>query len=542
VDFDSCPEIGGPVEADTELSGCYRVTGTLEVRDGPVRIAPGTRFRFAQDTGIRVADDGALDAAGTEAAPITMVGATETSGFWRGVAISSRQPDNRLRFVDIAHAGSDTWDPCCPVETSRAALNAFDGAILSIERSTFRMSGDYGAALTADVEIRAFSENAFSGAASHAVRIASTNVGALDAASTYGEGAVRVNAVDVSSEQRWAAIDATYEVFGAFDVEAGGVVTIEPGATLAFDEDGGIRASEGVLRAVGTEAAPITFRGQTETASWWRGLAWASRQPDNAIAHAVVAHGGADFWDPCCPQDTRRANLNAYDEALLSVENVTARDAPFGLAVHPDSELTAFGDNAFSNHEDASVAVSALHLGALDGATTYGDVVLVRGSRVEDDATWPALDVAYTFAAEQDAIVTGGATVTIEPGARLEFREDAGLAARGDGVLVAEGTPDAVITFTGTTQTAGWWHGLAFTSPGDNRVANAEISYGGSDFWDPCCPQDSGEASVNVFGGGRLTLTDSTVFGGEAFAVFVQPGSTLTASGNDYRGEPTSIP
>lgn len=535
-------EIGGTLAADTVLSGCYRVTEQLEARDGLVTIAPGTRFEFEADTGLLVEADGILAADGTATAPIEMVGTTETSGFWKGVAITSQQPDNRLRFVKIAHAGSDVWDPCCPVETAPAALNAFEDAIVQVEDSSFRASGDFGVAFAQGVEVSSFARNTFEDAVGHSVRIFSTNVGALDAASTYGEGAVRVVGVDVASEQSWAAIDATYEVFGAFDVLEGGGVIIEPGATVAFAEDSGVHAAKGVLRVVGTEAARITLRGTTETARWWRGLAWGSRKPDNAIAFADVAHGGSDYWDPCCPQDTRYANLNAHDEALLSVQAVRSSQAPYGLAVNADSELTAFAANTFTDHAEAAVAVSALHLGALDDATSYGDIVLVRASEVVEDANWPAIDVAYEMAAEQDTIITGGATLTIDPGATLLFREEAGLAAEGDGVLVAEGTADAPISFSGTTETAGWWHGLAFTSPGNNRLAHARVAYGGSDYWDPCCPQDSGEATVNVYEGGRLTMTDSTVFGGETYAVYVQPGSTFDASDNDYMGEPTSIP
>lgn len=542
IDPSTCEELAGQIPAGEELSGCYRVTAEVVASAGDVTIAPGTVFFYESGTGFLVSDDGSLNAVGTADEPITMLGITEDPGHWKGLAISSQNPANTLNFVDIRHGGSDTWDPCCPVDTTLANLNVFDGGIVTVENSRFTSSLEVGVAFAQNSDVRGFANNAFADNGSHAVRSWAGNVGILDAESDYGEGGVKVEAEDLADEFSWAPVAPGYEVAGRIDIVEGGSLTIEAGANLLFAEDAGIVASEGVFISDGTEGDPISYAGMVDTEGYWRGIAIASRQPDNRLSYTLVRGGGSDTWDPCCPLDTRLANINAWSESIISLENVTSELAPFGFSIHPDSEIASFSSNTFSESSEAAVALSALHIGSIDGASTYGDIVLVDGTAVTDDATWPAIDNDYEFIADQDTFIRDGATVTIEPGATLLFREGAGLKAEGDGVLVAEGEPDDVITFSGTTETAGWWHGLAFTSPVGNSISNAVVSYGGSDNWDPCCPNDSELATINVYEGGGLTLTDSTVFGGENFALYVNPDSSITQSGNDFQGEPTNLP
>lgn len=72
------------------------------------------------------------------------------------------------------------------------------------------------------------------------------------------------------------------------------------------------------------------------------------------------------------------------------------------------------------------------------------------------------------------------ADLTIEPGATLEFAQNAYLQVR-EGAIIAVGTEDEPILFTGTEKHPGWWKGVHFHSSDDmnNRLEHVIIEYGG---------------------------------------------------------------
>jgi hypothetical protein len=86
--------------------------------------------------------------------------------------------------------------------------------------------------------------------------------------------------------------------------------------------------------------------------------------------------------------------------------------------------------------------------------------------------------------------------LVIEPGCRLAFGPDAGLAiGRGEpGMLTAVGLPDSIV-FTGTRAAPGSWRGVELHSNADNRsrLERCRLLYGGGAgtgilFVDSCLP------------------------------------------------------
>jgi hypothetical protein len=536
---EDCTEIGGSVDAGTTLDGCYLVTETLDVASGELTVTGGSQLRFADGTGMEVRSEGSLVAEGTDSDPIRMIGETDARGYWNGIAIHSQKPANTMQFVEVSSAGGGRWDPCCPRSTRKAGLNVWDDGIVTVQNCTFSDNAGYGLAATSSADLRDFASNTFADNEQAAVTATTDTIDALDTASTYG-GVVEVRAAAVADSGTWSNIDTTYRMDGRPEIVDDAAVTVEAGAQFVFTQDAGIRVASGSLAIEGTEGAPVVMRGATQIPGFWRGLSIQSKKPDNRLEYLEIAHGGSGNWDPCCPNDSAPANVNVFEDAIASVVNVRFADSSnYGLLLSPGSELESFKRNVFENIEEASVRITANNLGALDTETDYGDgPVSVRGNDVTEDATWGSINTVYDVQQNSVLTITDDATVTIPPGADFEFREDAGLLVEKEGSLSAVGDPADLITLTGTTETAGWWKGIAVTSPSrDNEIASAEIAHGGSDKWDPCCPHESNNANVNVFEGGYLELRDSFVSDSENFATWVDGSSTLERTNNALDGQ-----
>ncbi|MBN9682020.1 MULTISPECIES: hypothetical protein [unclassified Corallococcus] len=73
-------------------------------------------------------------------------------------------------------------------------------------------------------------------------------------------------------------------------------------------------------------------------------------------------------------------------------------------------------------------------------------------------------DVTSTTAWAPDTTVEYAGALTVEPGVRLQFEAESGLRITETGSLVARGTAEAPIVFTGRTETPGYWKGISILS------------------------------------------------------------------------------
>lgn len=105
--------------------------------------------------------------------------------------------------------------------------------------------------------------------------------------------------------------------------------------------------------------------------------------------------------------------------------------------------------------------------------------------------------------------VQGGATLTVEPGTRLTFEQDGRLRIDEDGALVAEGTCEDPIVFTGEQQTRGYWDGIGFSNADsvESSLSYCVVEYAGS------TDSSSSPRPSNVaVGGGSRVVIDHCLF------------------------------
>ncbi|MFB1483170.1 hypothetical protein [Corallococcus sp. RDP092CA] len=381
---------------------------------------------------------------------------------------------------------------------------------------------------------------------------------------------VRTISDALTSAAAWAPGDeqCSYEVTGV--VEVRDALTIAPGTVVRFGPEAGLLVtSTGSLHAVGTEAAPILFTGKTLTPGYWKGLAFKSNTPENALEHVVISYAGSE--QPFCCDffygaggGLDAAGAVVVGSQLGGISQVRLVDATLeksgtnGLFVFNKGRLPGFSRNLFRGNVGAPAVVSLSVAGALDGASIYsgssstqpeanGDnVVHLQAAPVADTATAQTLrrlDVPYGVSTGvPDTTLEYSGALTVEPGVRLQFEAESGLRITETGSLVARGTAQAPIVFTGRTQTPGYWKGLSIRSLSpDNVLDHTQVSHGGSDSF--CCDYFTRDGSIRAnisvggaLGRGSLTLTDSLVSQGAGWGVFVFKNATLTQSANTYDG------
>lgn len=110
-----------------------------------------------------------------------------------------------------------------------------------------------------------------------------------------------------------------------------------------------------------------------------------------------------------------------------------------------------------------------------------------------------------------------GMTLTVEPGVVIAVADGQFIDILGGATLVAQGTTDLPIVFTGVTQSPGAWAGLRLN--GEARLEHVTLEYaGGRDL----TSSNYNDPANLVVVGGTLQMSNSTVRDGAGYGMFVQ--------------------
>ena len=137
----------------------------------------------------------------------------------------------------------------------------------------------------------------------------------------------------------------------------------------------------------------------------------------------------------------------------------------------------------------------------LDSRTITVYLDFFHGGTLTEDTTLLTSD--YPYAITENIVVPAGFTLTIEPGATLQFKNDRWLWVEEGGRLLAEGTAAQPIIFTG--QEGDYWGGILLErTQEDNRIRYAVIEYTREVI---SCPRTHGVSAY----GARVTIADSII-------------------------------
>ena len=262
-----------------------------------------------------------------------------------------------------------------------------------------------------------------------------------------------------------------------------GDLIIKPGVTIQFGTDAGIRVdSSGSLQVLGLEDNQIVFTGEDKTAGAWKGLFIDSNDTKNRIEHAKIEYAGGDSFN----SNGDKGGVIVYADGYLNMNNTTITNSEaFGFnANYNGSKLTL--ENNTITACNIPMRIKPEYAGIIDGGTYTGnttDVIEVYSytSTIAIHAVWTDLGVPYRITDYLEVSPEG--KLTINPGVELEFGLNAQLfinesASGPKPSLIAVGTADNPIIFTGINKVSGAWKGIYFDSPSPlNEIAYATIEY-----------------------------------------------------------------
>ena len=103
---------------------------------------------------------------------------------------------------------------------------------------------------------------------------------------TYDHGTASVPTGSLTADTVWTAAGGPYRVFGALTVPAGITLTIQPGASVFFENNCSL-VVQGRMVANGTALLPILFTRKPGTTGWY-GIQFQNSMSDNQLSYALV--------------------------------------------------------------------------------------------------------------------------------------------------------------------------------------------------------------------------------------------------------------
>ncbi len=211
------------------------------------------------------------------------------------------------------------------------------------------------------------------------------------------------------------------------------------------------------------------------------------------------------------------------------------------VIAEPSAQVTSFTPDV---EGDYIVTLSVEAEGVEDSQTITipvggGDVV-ISGNISSDMIFYSANRYIVT-----NSISLNNARLEIEPGTEIRFDQGTRLVISSGGIIVADGTEEEPILFTGTNESRGWWHGLVFqgaTHP-HNLLDHVIIEYGGGEaFHSSTQPANLTIARSVSTNAASVTVTNSILRHSAGFGLFLHANGSMPDSGDNVFTENTLGP
>jgi len=537
--------LSGSIDENTTLAKLnepglvdYIVSGTLGV-NATLTIDPGVVIQFESNAGLSINGNGAILANGTATDGIVLTGTQEVRGHWRGIAMLSSNASNKMDYVTIEYTGSSALGS--GMGEAAIGLEGFNQAKLALNHVTLREGSGLGLLVENNAELISASNLSISNFNNAPASTDIINATVLDATSQLnqnngvtavlinegstgtGSTAVTLNALASNVPYRFTD-DANID--RGFIIEAGTILEFE--SNLAF-----LLNTNGYLQANGTMAAGVVFKGVSDAPGFWKGIAVLSSDARNILNYVTVTEWGSSSLGSGLP--IAGVGLEGFNQAKMQITNSNiGRGDGTGLAVEENAELLSLDNTRIYECAASAVIIDPDNVAAITSNNMLTenngvDAVEVSGGSLNNanEATWNALNDGTPYHITGDLNILTG--LNIAPGVTIKGGANRVITVNGaDAFLNASGTANLPITFTGVTETAGFWKGIAIlSSNASNIFDNVTVSYGGSN------PLGAGLGTGNIglegFNDGRLTITNSTISNSAGFGIIIESGSSINA-------------
>lgn len=316
-------------------------------------------------------------------------------------------------------------------------------------------------------------------------------------------------------------IDCVYIVQGDF--------IIEPGVTIQFNTDAGIRVYEsGSLQAIGTAQNQIKFFGENQVAGEWRGVFINSNDVLNELSYVTIEHAGGQAFN----SNGDKGAVIVWSDTHLKMNNTTITNSEtYGFnASYGGDELELINNTITLCN--APMLIEGAYPTTISGGnytSNTTDAIIVTADQITGNHNWSKLNVPYHL--PEGLRVSAGGKLTIMPGVIMKFGLDALLninegASGPKPSLIAVGTAQEPIIFTGINNVLGAWKGIYFDTPSPlNEIGFATIEYASN-------PNQGG--AIANWAGTVLDVHDTTFKNIQYCSILNSSSATLTESNLVY--------
>ncbi|MFV8751120.1 hypothetical protein ACNOYE_11300 [Nannocystaceae bacterium ST9] len=439
-----CPSVlTGTEVGDRTIAGecgVVSVRGQYRIEGGSLTLAAGVELRVEPGAVIDVgrAKPGTLRIEGTAERPVKLSGGGQA---WLGVRLHGQATGSQLQHVVIEDAG----------ESQRAAL-WIAAEDVTIEALTITGAPALSLELAAErgIEVR----GAKLAGAQVVARATPQTAGGLHALELEPGASVAIAAGQISSEAHWSVpvirvegfvrIEGSEQAPASLTIEAGTRVGFDPAARLIV---GGFQP--GKLIARGRADAAIVLAAN-DPAVGWPGVHVQTRG-EATLEYVELEHAGSND----------EAAILGEGEATLAIDHCTLRASEVGVELRGNElSLTSFEGNAFVA-TPAALRVTPQVLGRLGEGNVYDEQarIHVERGKIEQSLRWRRQGAPLIVHGEVS--VDRGATLTLDPGLRLEFDADVVLQVGyyEQATLELRGSVEAPIEL-GPSDPSGTWRGI----------------------------------------------------------------------------------
>jgi len=300
---------------------------------------------------------------------------------------------------------------------------------------------------------------------------------------------------NITTSETWRASDNPHVVRGQLVVNGAGsapLLTLEEGVEVRFDQDAELRISNGTLKAVGRQGAPIRMVANQipPTKGYWRGLVLATEGSGSELRHVTLSDCGNAAGAGACLAMENKAAPMLSDVTVQNSGTAGVKVADDGSAFGTDSaRLQVSGSTGYAVRMGANQASTLPKDSTFMGGPVPYNAVELSGNVLRSQ-TWPNPNIPYVI--NSRILVEGtqenvpGPTLTLSAGTKLRFGANGELVVGYNypGDLIVAGTEPSPILFTADSDNPqpGHWRGvyLDFYSTNTSRISYATIEYAGA--------------------------------------------------------------
>ncbi|MEQ8216898.1 MAG: hypothetical protein RH981_01595 [Arenibacter sp.] len=522
----------------------YLVTGDIHVTN-LLTIDPNVVIAFEENTAMYIDSPGAIITTAAASSFITFTGKNKVAGYWKGLIINSNSPLNKFDRVTIEYAGGAIAQGM-EVATSLGLDNEGRGQ-LTLVSSIIQHSAAYAVAIEVGAKWNTESFNVYRNN-SKTLQLPASQLGSLSSLSEFQNNAENIidvigDRIATAQETVWSELynsseNMQYVVKGTIEVVSG--LRILEGLELYMDKDSEINITQkGYIRALGSAQYPIKFRGRESVdGGYWKGISIMSADMKNELDNVEIHNAGNQIMDGL-QFKTAIGLAGAYGAKLKLFSTKIVASGGNGVYVENGAELVRIDQIKFHENQGPAISMAANQVKTLNYATGMEFIgnghngVEIFGSQLlnpdRSETIWPALHFGASYLISGNLSVQSG--LKILPGAIFKFAEDKMFGVFPNGYLIAQGTANNKIVFTGASTTKGFWNGIRIQSTSAlNLMDHTEVLYAGKTEM----PGVSKIASIGLDGDywANLTIKNSKIAHGHGYGIAFE--NRNTSMNSDY--------